>query len=80
MLAINGEKDLQVAPMPNLEAVKRAAAKSGNKKVTTKQLPGLNHLFQTSTTGSPSEYGTIEETFSPVALKEVSTWILQQVK
>jgi len=80
MLAINGEKDLQVAPMPNLDAVKRAAAKSGNKKVTTKQLPGLNHLFQTSTTGSPSEYGDIEETFSPLALKEISTWIAQQVK
>jgi len=80
ILALNGEKDLQVPPTANLDAIKRAAAKSGNKKVTTKQLPGLNHLFQTSTTGSPQEYAEIEETFSPAALTEISTWILQQVK
>ncbi|AWH83727.1 alpha/beta hydrolase [Flavobacterium album] len=80
ILAINGEKDLQVAPTANLDAIKRAAQKSGNKKVTTKLLPGLNHLFQESKTGSPSEYGEIEQTFSPLALNEIATWILKQVK
>ncbi|RZJ74086.1 MAG: alpha/beta hydrolase [Flavobacterium sp.] len=80
ILAINGDKDQQVASVANLDAVKRAAEKSGNKKVTVKQLPGLNHLFQESATGSPQEYGTIEQTFSPVALNEISAWILKQVK
>jgi len=79
VLALNGEKDLQVAPVANLDAIKRAAEKSGNKKVITKQLPGLNHLFQESTTGSPSEYQEIEQTFSPAALNEISTWILKQI-
>jgi hypothetical protein len=41
-------------------------------------LPGLNHLFQTAKTGSPAEYGKIEETFSPVALKTIGDWIAEQ--
>lgn len=80
ILAINGDKDLQVAAMANLNAIKRIAEKSGNKKVTTKQLPGLNHLFQESDKGLPSEYGTIEQTISPAALNEISGWILKQVR
>lgn len=80
ILAINGENDLQVPAKVNLEAIKAAAEKGGNKKVTIKMLPGLNHLFQTSATGSPSDYGDIEETFSPTALAEISGWILKQVK
>ncbi|QYJ67337.1 alpha/beta hydrolase family protein [Flavobacterium litorale] len=80
ILAINGDKDLQVAAIPNLEAIKRAAAKSGNKKVTTKKLEGLNHLFQETTSGAPAEYGTITQTISPVALNEISSWIIKQVK
>jgi hypothetical protein len=39
------------------------------------QLPGLNHLFQTAKTGSPAEYGLIDETFAPVALRTISDWI-----
>ncbi len=36
---------------------------------------GLNHLFQTASTGNPSEYGQIEETFSPKALDKISSWL-----
>jgi pimeloyl-ACP methyl ester carboxylesterase len=80
ILALNGDKDLQVAPTANLDAVKRAAQKSGNKKVTTKVLPGLNHLFQESATGAPGEYGELEQTFSPIALKEITDWIVKVVR
>lgn len=80
ILAINGEKDLQVAPAANLDAVKRAAQKSGNKKVTVKQMPGLNHLFQECTTGAVEEYAVIEQTMSPAALNEISGWIIKHVK
>ncbi|MFM1877438.1 MAG: hypothetical protein RLZZ241_304 [Bacteroidota bacterium] len=79
VLAINGSKDLQVAPGINLKAIKEALDSGGNKAVTLSELPGLNHLFQESTTGSPSEYAQIEQTFSPVALKVISDWILLQV-
>ncbi len=80
VLAINGDKDLQVPAEENLSAIGDALKKAGNEKVTLKGLPGLNHLFQESETGSPSEYGSIEQTFSPVALKVMSDWILEQVK
>jgi len=80
VLAINGAKDLQVPAKVNLEAIGNALKKGGNNKVTTKILPGLNHLFQECTTGSPSEYATIEQTFSPIALDEITNWILNQVR
>lgn len=80
VLAINGEKDLQVSPEENLEAIRIALSEGKNKKSTIKTIPGLNHIFQTCETGAPMEYGKIEETFSPVAMMEVSNWIKNQVK
>jgi len=80
VLAINGEKDLQVPPKENLEAIKNALTKGGNKKVTTKELPNLNHLFQECKTGSPDEYAKIEQTFSPTALTEILNWMQTQTK
>jgi hypothetical protein len=80
VLAVNGEKDLQVPPKENLEAIKKALTKGGNKSVTTKELPNLNHLFQECKTGSPDEYATIEQTFSPNALTEILKWLQTQTK
>ena len=80
VLAINGEKDLQVPAKINLDTIKKALEKGGNENVTTKELSNLNHLFQECKTGSPSEYATIEQTFSPIALEEISNWILKQTK
>lgn len=80
VLALNGEKDLQVPPKENLAAIKAALTKAGNKKFTVKELPNLNHLFQECTTGSPDEYATIEQTFSPTALAEILKWINSQTK
>lgn len=80
VLAVNGEKDLQVPPKENLGAIKNALAKGGNKKVTIIELPCLNHLFQECKTGSPAEYATIEQTFSPTALAEILKWIQLQTK
>jgi fermentation-respiration switch protein FrsA (DUF1100 family) len=73
VLALNGSKDLQVPPKEDLAAIKAALA--GNPDVETIELPGLNHLFQTAKTGSPSEYGDIEETIAPAALDTITTWI-----
>ena len=80
VLAINGEKDLQVPPAENLKEIEKALREGGNKDITIKTLPGLNHLFQSSKTGSPSEYGSIEETMSPSALQVMGDWIERQVK
>ncbi|MBN2697458.1 MAG: alpha/beta fold hydrolase [Bacteroidales bacterium] len=80
VLAINGEKDLQVPAEVNLEAIEEALHRGGNRKVTIKSLPGLNHLFQECETGLPGEYPEIEQTFSPVALTEITDWISEQVR
>ncbi|MEL6923304.1 MAG: alpha/beta fold hydrolase [Bacteroidota bacterium] len=80
VLAINGEKDLQVDPDQNLPAIEMALKKGGNDRYTIKELEGLNHLFQSTETGDSNEYGKLEETFSPVALKLVSDWIKTIVK
>ena len=77
MLALNGENDLQVPVTENTREIEATLKAAGNKDVTVVRLPKLNHLFQTSETGSPNEYGKIEETFAPAALKIISDWILK---
>jgi uncharacterized protein len=78
VLAINGELDLQVPYKENLEAIRYSLESAGNTKVTTKSFPQLNHLFQKCKTGSPTEYGKIEETFNVEALKCVGDWVLEK--
>ncbi len=80
VLALNGEKDLQVPARENLAEIEKALKNGGNKNFKTVLLPGLNHLFQHAKTGSPSEYGSIEETFSPYAMKLMKDWILRVTK
>lgn len=73
-LALNGEKDLQVPP-ENLDLISESY---GNKDaLTIIKVEGVNHLFQSSSTGLPSEYSKIEETFSEKVLKIISDWILK---
>jgi hypothetical protein len=38
-------------------------------------LPNLNHLFQTSRSGLPSEYSELDETIAPAALRQIFDWI-----
>lgn len=73
ILALNGSKDLQVLPGPNLAGIR--AATSGNRDVTITELPNLNHLFQTAETGAVGEYARIEETMAPVVPQTVAAWI-----
>jgi uncharacterized protein len=78
VLVLNGEKDKQVLPEQNLPPIRQALTQAGNKHFEVDELPGLNHLFQTANTGSPTEYAGIEETMSPVALEKINTWIAKQ--
>jgi len=78
VLALNGERDFQVPAAMNLGAIRTAL--KDNPRATVKELPGLNHLFQTAPTGASSEYFDIEESFAPAALALVSDWILETVK
>jgi hypothetical protein len=80
VLALSGEKDLQVPPFQNLPEIEKALKAGGNKNFKTIELPGLNHLFQPAKTGGVSEYGNIETTFSEDALKIMKDWILSITK
>jgi len=79
VLALAGSRDVQVRSKENLQAIEDALRAAGNRRVKTMELQNLNHLFQTCTTGDVSEYGSIEETFSPEALSAMSKWIRAQV-
>lgn len=80
VLAINGEKDLQVAAARNLAVIEQSLRAGGNRHVTVRELAGLNHLFQKSETGAPSEYALIEETMNEAALQTIGDWIEVRVK
>jgi uncharacterized protein len=80
VLAIIGEKDVQVAPDVNIPAIGQALKAGGNTTCTVKMLPGLNHLFQECETGALSEYARIEQTFSPIALACIGDWLMQQLR
>jgi pimeloyl-ACP methyl ester carboxylesterase len=75
VLALTGSLDLQAPPGQNLPPIRAALAHDPDAEVV--ELPALNHLFQTARTGSPSEYGQIEETIAPLALATITDWILR---
>jgi hypothetical protein len=75
VLVMNGEKDVQVIASQNVPEIEKALRVGGNQRVTVRMMPGLNHLFQHAVTGSPQEYGTIDETFAPEAIKEITAFI-----
>ncbi len=80
VLALNGEKDMQVLAKQNLEGIRQTLAKSKTKNYEVKELPMLNHLFQRCNTCSPQEYGALKETISEDALKAVGDWLDKKVK
>jgi fermentation-respiration switch protein FrsA (DUF1100 family) len=80
VLAVNGSLDTQVPAKENLAAIEAALKRGNNRHYVVRELPGLNHLFQTAKTGSPSEYTEIQETISPTALQMMGDWILSVVR
>ena len=80
VLALNGDKDLQVIADENLGAIEETLKSAGNKNFEIVSFPGLNHLFQEANTGLPSEYSEIEETMSPHVLETIKEWIQKITK
>ncbi len=80
VLALFGSKDLQVPAEENKLAVLDALEKGHNQFSTARIFDDLNHLFQACQTGSPVEYGNIEETFNEQALNYMVDWIVRQTE
>jgi hypothetical protein len=80
VLALIGEKDLQILPADNIPELKKAFAEGKNRDATVKEVAGVNHLFQTCKTGLVSEYVRIEETFAPSALDLIGEWVVARTR
>ncbi|HEX8299509.1 MAG TPA: CocE/NonD family hydrolase [Rubricoccaceae bacterium] len=77
-LAVYGALDAQVPADQNAPPMRAALAGRAGSEVVV--LAGKNHLFQSAETGAPAEYGQIEETMSPEALRTISAWILRTAR
>jgi len=75
VLAINGEMDIQCPPQENLAAIEQSLKKAGNNSYVVQTIQGVNHLFQTSDSGSPFEYEQIAEIISPNTLELIREWM-----
>jgi dienelactone hydrolase len=80
ILILQGELDQQItadqAPM-----LEKAAREGGNKDVTVRVFPKLNHLFLPSTTGAFSEYSSLSVTsLGDDLLRTLTDWMQQRLK
>ncbi|MCB0699891.1 MAG: alpha/beta fold hydrolase [Chitinophagaceae bacterium] len=80
VLALNGEKDIQVLPESNLKGIDEALKKSKVKVYETKMIPGVNHLFQECEKCTVQEYVQLEQTIKPEVLQIIGEWLDKNVK
>jgi len=80
VLALFGERDLQVPTEANRAVMEMIAKKSGNPDWTIKVIPGANHLYQAATTGSPGEYAKLKKEFAPGFLDTLVPWLQGHAK
>jgi len=74
-LALIGSKDMQVSADDNISAFRAALHAAPTEVYKVKEIEGVNHLFQHSRTGKPSEYGTLGETFAHEVLVMMRDWL-----
>jgi uncharacterized protein len=77
VLALVGSLDRIVPAGPYVDAMRPVLKTIPGSEVRV--LPGLNHVMQTARTGSPQEFGTIEQTMAPLALETIDVWITRRV-
>lgn len=73
VLAVNGEKDVQVRADRHLPVLRANLAPKD--RMTIKSYPKLNHLFQHCKTGAPTEYGQIDETMALEVLEDIVRFV-----
>lgn len=74
-LAIWGENDVQVLPGPNRKAIEQMVQRNSGLDITLVVLPAINHMMQTSLTGLPDEYDSIDETIAAPVLDSIKQWL-----
>lgn len=81
VLALNGDKDIQVISRSNLEGMVKALDNNSKVKVKSiREIEGVNHLFQECKTCTAQEYGQLEQTMKPEVLDIITEWLDANVK
>lgn len=75
VLALFGEKDVQVAAALNRAPMEEALGASGESAHSVVVIGGANHLFQEAQTGAPWEYGRLKREFHPEFIGRLIRWI-----
>jgi pimeloyl-ACP methyl ester carboxylesterase len=75
VLAVNGNKDIQVISRSNLAAIDSILKKGKATNFEVKELEGLNHLFQECKSCTVSEYNQLDQTISTTVLNMITTWM-----
>ena len=81
VLILTGSNDKQAVP-ENVPLMEKAFKEGGNKDVTAKVLPGLDHLFVTDPDGFPGNYAKLP---APIMMKAevvemVTDWLVKHLK
>ncbi|HEX8175939.1 MAG TPA: alpha/beta fold hydrolase [Pyrinomonadaceae bacterium] len=80
MLILQGALDRQVTA-EQARALEEAARKSGNKDVTVRLFPNLNHLFLPAKSGAETEYSGLETySLSDDVLQAIAGWLQVRLK
>ena len=78
ILAINGEKDLQV-PAAEADEILRIAELGGNEDVTVMRLPDLNHLLRHHPEEPNLIFRHLDEPVDSRVLEAVNEWVVERV-
>ena len=80
ILILQGELDRQVTA-DQAEMLAKAARESGNRDVTSRVFPGLNHLFLPAKTGAVIEYSSLGTNAIPDdVMKQLTDWLVEKLK
>jgi pimeloyl-ACP methyl ester carboxylesterase len=77
VLALFGEKDVQVSPALNRAPMEEALGLPGESTHGVVVIGGANHLFQEAQTGAPWEYGRLKREFHPEFIGRMIRWIYE---
>ncbi|HSB09018.1 MAG TPA: alpha/beta fold hydrolase [Blastocatellia bacterium] len=80
ILILQGELDRQVTA-DQAEILAKAAREAGNRDVTARVFPGLNHLFLPAKTGAVAEYSSLSTNSIPDdVMRQLVDWLAQKLK
>lgn len=78
-LILQGENDHQVTP-DQAPMLARAMREGGNRDVTLRSFPGLDHLFIPDSSGLPSHYGRLTDPkVAPAVLGAIADWLVARL-